>query len=385
MKTNKKILIFSLAYDPLWGGAEIAVKEITDRIPDAEFDMITKDFDKNSQRKPAWRSQEIIGNINVHRIKTTKLLFPFCAYLKARKLHKKNNYAIAWSIMANRAGFATLFFKLNFPKIKFLLTLQEGDPFEYIKQRAGIIWPFVKYFFKKIFTKADYIQCISNYLANWAKEMKAKCPIEVIPNGVDIEKFNITTNKQEADKTVLITTSRLVPKNGIENLIDATKILIDEGYKIKTLILGEGPAHKNLKSQISNLKIEKKVSLLGHIDQKEIPTHLATADIFVRASISEGLGISFLEAMAVGLPVIGTPVGGITDFLEHKKTGLFAEPQNPKSIAEQVKILIKNKNLKNEIIENGKKLVFEKYNWDIISQKMQVVFNKLLSQNESIK
>jgi len=384
MKTNKKILIFSLAYDPLWGGAEIAVKEITDRIPDAEFDMITKDFSKQKNKLARLR-REKIGNIDVHRIKTTKLLFPFCAYLKARKLHKKNNYAIAWSIMANRAGFATLFFKLNFPKIKFLLTLQEGDPFEYIKQRAGIIWPFVKYFFKKIFTKADYIQCISNYLANWAKEMKAKCPIEVIPNGVDIEKFNITTNKQEADKTVLITTSRLVPKNGIENLIDATKILIDEGYKIKTLILGEGKEKKNYELRIKNYELQNKILLLGHVPQEKIPSYLATADIFVRASISEGLGNSFLEAMATGLPVIGTPVGGITDFLKHKKTGLFCKVNNPQSITKQIKNLIKDENLKNSIIKNSKKLVFDKYNWDTISQKMQVVFNKLLIQNETIK
>ena len=380
MDNKLKILIFSLAYDPLWGGAEIAVKEITGRISNFQFDMITKKFSNNSL------PQEKIGNINVHRIKTSKLLFPFFAYFKARKLHKKNNYDIAWSIMANRAGFATLFFKLNFPKIKFLLTLQEGDPFEYIKQRAGIIWPFVKPFFKKIFTKANYIQCISNYLANWAKEMRASCPIEVIPNGVDIERYKKqeTRNKNNSE-TVLITTSRLVPKNGIEDLIDATKILIDEGYKIKTLILGEGPAHKNLKSQISNLKIEEKVSLLGYIDQKEIPSYLATADIFVRASLSEGLGNSFLEAMAAGLPVIGTPVGGIPDFLIDKQTGLFCKPRNPQSIAEQVKILTKDENLKNKIANNGEKLVFEKYNWTIISQKMQVVFNKLLIQNETIK
>ncbi|MBU1092029.1 glycosyltransferase, partial [Patescibacteria group bacterium] len=93
----------------------------------------------------------------------------------------------------------------------------------------------------------------------------------------------------------------------------------------------------------------------------------------------------FLEAMAAGLPVIGTPVGGIPDFLIDKQTGLFCKPRNPQSIAEQVKILTKDENLKNKIANNGEKLVFEKYNWTIISQKMQVVFNKLLIQNETIK
>lgn len=131
---NKKILIFSLAYDPLWGGAEIAVKEITNRLPEWEFNMVTLNFGGKE------KSHEKIGNINVHRINTPKLLFPFVAWLKARKLHKKNNYKIVWSIMANRAGFAGLFFKLNFPKVKFLLTLQEGDPFSYPKKRANFIY-----------------------------------------------------------------------------------------------------------------------------------------------------------------------------------------------------------------------------------------------------
>ncbi|MCF7835737.1 MAG: glycosyltransferase family 4 protein [Candidatus Marinimicrobia bacterium] len=379
METNKKILIFSLAYDPFWGGAEIAVKEITDRISDASFDMITLQFKKD------WPKNEKKGNINIHRINTSKLLFPFTAYKKAKQLQKKNNYDIVWSIMANRAGFSALFFKLKFPNVKFLLTLQEGDPFEYIKKRAGIIWPFVKPFFKKIFTKADYIQAISKYLANWAKDMKATCPIEVIPNGVDTTKFQIQNNKPNSKQITLITTSRLVPKNGIEDLIDATKILIDEGFRVKTIILGTGPLENNLKLKIENLKLQDAILLLGHVDQKEIPQYLSNSDIFVRASLSEGLGNSFLEAMASGLPVIGTKIGGIPDFIEHQVTGLFAEPKNPKSIAEQVKILIKNENLKNNIINNGKKLVFEKYNWGTISQKMQVVFSKILIQNETNK
>lgn len=379
-----KILIFSLAYSPLWGGAELAVKEITDRIGDCEFDMVTKKFRKDSLKK------ERIGNINVYRINSSKLFFPFIAYFKARRLHKKNNYNIIWSIMANRASFAALFFKLNFPKIKFLLTLQEGDPFEYIEKRAGVIWPFIKFLFRKIFTKADYIQCISNYLADWAKRMGAKCPIEVIPNGVSLEIYKscdreIYTQKEKRKETTIITTSRLVPKNGIADLIDATKILIDRGHKIKTLILGAGPLEKNLKFKIKNLsadrqdlKLQNKILLLGHVAQEKIPEYLMSADIFVRPSLSEGLGTSFLEAMAAGLPVVATPVGGILDFVKHEETGLFAESNNPQSVAEQIELLIKDEKLKNHIINNGKKLIFENYNWNIIAKKMQVVFSKIL-------
>ena len=109
---SKKILIFSIAYIPFVGGAEIAVKEITNRINDIQFDMITLKFNKK------WPKFERIGNVNIYRINTSKLFFPFTAFIKARELNKENKYDIIWAIMANRAGFAALFFKIFHPKIK---------------------------------------------------------------------------------------------------------------------------------------------------------------------------------------------------------------------------------------------------------------------------
>src|SRR3989344_9096540 len=108
-QSSKKILIFSIAYIPFVGGAELAVKEITDRVNDLEFDMITLRFNKN------WPKFEKIGNINVYRISSPKLFFPFAAFLKAIRLNMKRRYCLVWSIMANRAGYAALFFKFTHP------------------------------------------------------------------------------------------------------------------------------------------------------------------------------------------------------------------------------------------------------------------------------
>ena len=101
---KKRVLIFSLAYIPFVSGAELAVKEITDRINDLDFDLITLRFDRK------WAKKEKIGNVNIHRIGGGELFFPFFAFWKARKFYKKNGYDLGWSIMANRAGFAALFF-----------------------------------------------------------------------------------------------------------------------------------------------------------------------------------------------------------------------------------------------------------------------------------
>lgn len=373
---KKRVLIFSLAYVPFVGGAELAVKEITDRISGFEFDLITLRFDKK------WAKREMVGNVNVYRIGGGKMLFPLLAFCKACWLHKKNKYSAAWSIMANRAGFATLFFKIFFPKVKFLLTLQEGDTEDYPEKRMGILNFFLKPVFKKVFTKADCIQAISNYLTSWARKMGAKETIEVVPNGVSLDRIKNKESREKNNKRktiTIITTSRLVYKNGVDTLIKATAELCVKHRmsNIKLQILGDGPEREKLKNLAKELKVDNFIQFLGHIEPEKIYDYLAKADIFVRPSRSEGLGSSFLEAMGTGLPIIGTPVGGIPDFLKDGEMGLFCKVDDTKDLAEKIKKLMTDEEFAKRIAENGRKLVLENYSWDNVSVRMKDILNKL--------
>jgi glycosyltransferase involved in cell wall biosynthesis len=381
---KKKILIFSLVYYPRFiGGAEIAVKEITDRLSgDFEFDMITL-------RKTAPKFERI-GNVNVYRVgfgwqagdnailskfKIYKYFFPFFAFLKAVSLSRKNKYDLTWSIMANYAGFGALFFKLWKPDIPMVLTLQEGDPISYIKRRVGIMYPI----FKMIFTRANRIQTISHYLADFARDMGSTCPVTVVPNGVDVKnfQFSITNFSKEDfrkkfgysnDDTVLITTSRLVTKNAISDVIDAMEFLPEN---VKFLIIGTGELGARLKLKVESEKLQERVKFLGFVDHKDLPPYLWASDIFIRPSLSEGMGNSFIEAMAAGLPIIATPVGGIVDFLKDGETGLVCEVSNPKSIAQKVEKLIKDRESRDYIVKNSLKLVNEKYDWGLVAERMR--------------
>src|SRR3989344_231530 len=103
MTAQKRLLIFSLAYQPFVGGAEVALKEITDRLLDYEFDLITVNLD--GQQK----SEEKIGNVLVRRIgrgKISKYFYPLTAYHLASKLHQRKKYDVVWVMMANQAGMA---------------------------------------------------------------------------------------------------------------------------------------------------------------------------------------------------------------------------------------------------------------------------------------
>ncbi len=394
--TFRKALIFSLTYDQRFlGGAEIAIREITDRISskEIEFHMITLRL--NSRRPRVER----VGNIVVHRVGFSKInpsvselrsfplhynkyLFVLLGFYKAIRLNRKYRFDLVWSMMASYNSFAALFFKIFNPNIPFILSLQEGDPIEHIKSRLGIFYPI----FKKIFKKADRVQAISQYLAEFAKNTGYSKEVLVIPNGVNIPLFSREIPSEELDNIkekigkkeddiFIVTTSRLVNKNGLVYLIRSLLLL---PKNIKLIIIGQGEDESSLRSEVTETDLTHRIKFLGYIEHKDIPPYLKVSDIFIRPSLSEGMGNSFIEAMAAGIPVIATPVGGIVDFLfdpdknpNHEPTGVFVIPKDSQSIASQIKRLLESPALRQQIISSAKKMVESRYDWDIIAKEMK--------------
>lgn len=357
----KKILIFSTAYLPMIGGAEIAVKELTDRMSDIHFDLVTAKLRRNLPRI------ERIGNINVYRIGVgipllDKLLVPFLGALKTLRLQRINHYSMYWCIMISFASGAAYIANWFQKKVPVILTLQEGDSEHWLRYRwFGLI----NLSWKLSLTRTDILTVISTYLLDRARRLGYKGQVEVIPNGVDVNRFRqVGQSSALTNKVVLITTSRLVEKNAVGDIIEALKFL---PKNVSLKIIGIGP----LESELKNLARGLPVEFIGFVAQDDIPKYLHDADIFVRPSLSEGQGISFIEAMASGIPVIATPVGGITDFLRDQETGLFCEVNNPESIAKQVTRLLEDEDLRTRIVENGLRLVKEKYDWDLIAEDMK--------------
>jgi len=376
----KKILIFSTNYFPHVGGAEMAIREICRRLPENEYYLLTTKFEKNIP------SYEKIENVHVYRLgfgsKIDKYLFFILAQFKAHSLNLKYRFDISWGMMASYAGLSAWIFKKFHRNVKYLLTLQSGDSDDFMNKRT---W-WWKCVYRKIYQDPDYIQAISNFLIDRAQKYGFQGEnIELVPNGVDLENFTRKSSEEEKKNTnyelritekdkIIISISRLAEKNAMNDLIDSLKYL-PENYKL--IICGVGPLENSLKLQVKELGIEPRVIFAGLIDYKYLYKYLNIADVFCRPSLSEGLGNVFLESMAAQIPVIATPVGGIPDFLKDKITGLFCEVNNPQSIAEKVKLLVEDSELKDKVIQNGYKMVMENYSWEIVSDKMNNIFNKL--------
>jgi len=372
----KRILIFSLAYYPHVGGAEVALKEITDRISDIEFHMITLNF--GGEKK-----EEKIRNIFVHRVGPPagggasyfqKILFVPRAAAAAARLHHIYRFDALWAMMSYML-FPIVLMRWRGVRVPYLLTLQEGDPFSRTFNRWFIL-PF-RPLLRAGFKNASAVQAISSYLAQWARRVGYRDEARIIPNGVDVARF---ANVQHSvlDTITLITTSRLVRKNAIDDVIRALALLPDN---IHFKIYGIGPDEIKLRLLAKNLGVEHRAEFKGHINHSELPRALGKCDIFVRPSRSEGMGISFVEAMAAGLPVIATQEGGIADFLfdakrnpDKETTGWAVDRDSPEQIAEAVKDILAHPEEVMRVTANAKKLVTEKYDWNLIARQMSSLF-----------
>ncbi len=376
---SKKILLFTTAYRPFVGGSEIAIEEIVKRLPDIFFDIVTPRLRRDSLQSEAG------DNFRIHRIgwgwSLDKLFFPISGFLYSRKLVKKNDYDFFHIFQASQAGGAAWLLKFFHPRIPLILTLQEGKDLD--NQNS-----FVRFARRLLIRRANKITAISDYLRKYVLKIRKNAPVAVIPNGVDIDNFCRDFSYGELSalqdqvgikpgEKVIITNSRMVSKNGIGDLIKAVAILSGKEKEpvFKLLLLGEGGQKGELLKLVETLGIKDRVVFVGQVSHDELPKYLKISDVFIRPSLSEGLGNAFLEAMAASVPVIGTPVGGIPDFLKNEETGLFCKVGNPEDVAQKIEKLVSDDTLRKTIIENGLRLVKEKYNWEIIAIKYAELYS----------
>lgn len=372
----KRAIIFSTTYFPLVGGAEVAMKEITDRLPDWQFDLYCAKIKSGLPRT------EQMGNILVHRVgighPIDKYLLPILGPLSALRTPRP----LVWSLMASYGGFASLAYTWLRPRTKMVLTLQEGDPLEHYAKRAGAL----NFLHRAVFKRANAIQAISRFLAAWGTRMGFNGTLVVIPNGVNVEKFSKRISPQERQRirssygfsdgdTVIVTASRLSLKNGVNDLI---RSLVKLPVSMKALIAGEGEDRQKLEVLTEQKGLKDRVVFVGSKSHDELPAILQASDIFCRASLSEGLGNSFLEALAAGIPIIGTPVGGIPDFLTDGETGVFCQPRDPDSLAQAVLRIQNEQELKEKLIAQGSSLVTEKYEWTGIAKRMDNLLSSMI-------
>jgi glycosyltransferase involved in cell wall biosynthesis len=224
---------------------------------------------------------------------------------------------------------------------------------------------------------AETVITPSHYLAkivsNWGGGHQK---INVIYNSTEIEcsdfanKSAIESGKSKAFRKTIITVCRLVPWKGVEILINAIK----EISGVRLIIVGDGPDGESLKTTVSELGLEKRVSFVGQVTKTRVRELLAESDIFVLNSSYEGLPHVVLEAMASMIPVIATDVGGTSEVVVNNITGLLIKYGDTVELTEALRDLVENNEKSARLARNGFQYVNEKFKEDVCFSSYEKLF-----------
>jgi glycosyltransferase involved in cell wall biosynthesis len=209
--------------------------------------------------------------------------------------------------------------------------------------------------------------------------------ILTLHNGIDLQKYSArdSSDKLRAQLSLkphtLIagTTGSLHPVKGMHFLLLAMEQVIKRIPNFKLIIAGTGDLEQDLKQQAICLGIEKNVLFLGF--RSDIPDLLNLFDIYVCSSISEGLSLSILEAMATGKPVVATEVGGNHELINPDENGFLVPPADPAALAKKIIILAENRELRERLGRNGRAMVETKFSLEKMITEYQILYEKLIN------
>lgn len=207
--------------------------------------------------------------------------------------------------------------------------------------------------------------------------------IYVVPNGINLEQFDdISSNfPNKAGTKKILFVGRFHPVKGVQYLIMAMKKVYEEIPDARLLLIGDGEERNKLERLADNLGIRESIDFIGELPHKKIAGFMNHADVFVLPSISESFGMVNLEAMACGLPIVATRVGGIPNVIKNGVNGYLVEAKKPDEIAEKILLLLQNPQLRMEISQRNKEDV-KAYTWENITNSLEKVYLKILTESD---
>ena len=291
-------------------------------------------------------------------------------FLKRRFYHSAllevySGLAFTWSFLCGG-----LLFILNKP---FLLVLHGGN-----LPKFANTYP---YFVKKLFSWAKEIYSPSPYLKEKLSSFHPN--IKIIPNPIEIEKYEFRPRNQISPKLVWlrafheIYNPTLIPK--------VLSILINKQYKgLEILMVGPDKGDKSLQKMVllsEQLKVDQSIKIVPGVPKDQVPLYLNWGDIFINTANVDNTPVSVIEAMACGLCIVSTNVGGIPYLLEHEVDSLLVPPDDPKAMAAAVQRVINEPELASRLSNNARKKA-EQFDWSVILPQWEKVFEEMIQNRE---
>jgi len=224
-----------------------------------------------------------------------------------------------------------------------------------------------------LFTKKLYEQ--------YVKEVR----ILVIPFGINANSIEVKNYKNSDEKISIVYSGALIYRKGVHYLLMAFSKIAKQYPNVELHIYGDGPQKQHLIQLASYLGVSNKVFFHGSLPRQKLLKEYSKHNIYVHPSLSESFTVAVLEAMAAGLPVIAFNIPNLNEIVTHNKVGLLAVPHDINDLANKIRTLIENEELRKKFGQNARKKVLETYDWNVISQRYITIYRNIIDEFKNIK
>jgi glycosyltransferase involved in cell wall biosynthesis len=229
----------------------------------------------------------------------------------------------------------------------------------------------VKKIIENILNNSDSILVLSEAIKSKVSGICQNKNIQVLYNPIEVKEIV----RKDNEKINILFLGRLCEAKGVYDILEATKITQNNNFIIN--LYGDGNINE-FKTIIKNNNIEDKILIKDWISGEEKDIVFEQSDIYLLPSHHEGLPMSILEAMAYGLPIISTPVGGIPDAVEDGVNGFLIQPGDSHALAEKIDILVNNKELREKMGQESYRIAKEKFDIKTITKQLHNIYNQLI-------
>lgn len=374
-----KLLCVNYEFPPLGGGAGRALAQIASYFVknNHQVHIITSIFQ-------GLKKKETLDGYEVFRIPTYRRFVEKCSIFEMIIFMLSSLFFVTRHAKKWRPDFSIAFFTLPsglscvllkwFFGIPYIISLRGGDVPGFMEEQIAFYHKLLKPLIRYMWRNAEHVVANSQGLKDLALLTDPNLDIKMIPNGINPDFFNRENTLEEKltqtpDKIKILTVGRLSPQKSIDTIINSLSELKRlHDYSFEFQIIGDGPERKSLEKLVNRLKLENEVKFLGWIDQSHIQPYYEKADLFVLASIYEGMPNVVLEAMSKGLPILGTRIAGTEELVNHGVNGYLFEVKDIHALTDYLKLVIEDKSLRNSMSFESVNQA-QNYSWEFVSQE----------------
>jgi glycosyltransferase involved in cell wall biosynthesis len=388
-----KILMLNYEFPPIGGGGGQAHRALLERYagrPDLDVEVLTSS-PKRGLVVERMASNVLIFKIGIrkrhlHRWRRREVLeWLFKAGACYRGMIKKGDYDLVHAFFGFPTGWLCYRTARRLPYIISLRGSDVPGANARLQLEYKILGPLV---FKPIWRRASALVACSEGLKRRALKFRPSSDIQVIPNGVDLERFHptaataevpqisapISRFKLEANSLRLVTVGRLSETKRLPLLIEAVSLLRSQGSEVHLTIAGDGPLESELRQSLSRQDLREAVTLMGHCRTEDMPQLYRQHDVYLSATMQEGMSNAMLEAMASGLPVVTTRCEGVEELISNN--GVVVEEPTAASLAEAVRGLIEKPQTRQAMSAAARKKA-ESLSWDAVAESYLQLYAKV--------